>query len=183
MKLDYTKIIPRRYHDVSYENDVTDVVKGVVKEQIQKRDGLYIRGDVGVGKTHLACALVKKFIEEGLDVRFYNTSDFLERLRDEFKNGVITDESSEGLFRDTMNYKGILVLDDIGTEKVTDWVNERLYLIINKRYEDMLPTIFTSNCDMETFSARLGDRFSSRVKQMTRIINLVHSDRRLTPKL
>lgn len=183
MKTDYTKIIPKRYHNVSYEKDIVEGIKEIVKKQLQSGNGLYIRGEVGCGKTHLACAIAKDIMEFGVEVRFFNTSEFLEKLREEFRDNPHVDEDSLGLFRDIMDFKGVLILDDIGTEKVSDWVNERLYLIINKRYEEMLPTIFTSNCDMEILSARLGDRFSSRIGQMTEIINLTSPDRRVMTKI
>jgi DNA replication protein DnaC len=77
-----------------------------------------------------------------------------------------------------MNFKGIIVFDDIGAEKVSDWTRERLYLIINKKYEDMIPMIFTSNCDLEILSARLGDRISSRIMGMTELIKVDGEDMR-----
>ena len=182
MILDYKKIIPKRYHEVSYEDDVKSEIKNTFVEQIKARKGFYIYGEAGVGKTYLACALIKKILEEGFKVRFFNTGDFLEQLREEFEKGFGDNYEYLGLFRETMNFKGILVFDDIGAEKISDWARERLYLIINKRYEDMTPTIFTSNCDMEILSARLGDRVTSRLFQMTEIIKLNGSDKRLTMK-
>jgi len=179
MKLDYQKIIPLRYHNVSFEADIEERIKKVVIESIQKKSSLYIYGTVGSGKTHLACALVKNLLDSSIEVRFYNTGDFVEKLREEFEIGFEREDNYPGLFREIMDFKGILVLDDIGAEKISDWVRERLYLIINKKYEDIIPIIFTSNCDMEIMSARLGDRVSSRIGQMAETIRLTSKDRRL----
>jgi DNA replication protein DnaC len=178
MNINYKQIIPRVYHEASYERDVLEGIKEITREQIGNRKGLYIYGGTGVGKTHVACALAKKFIESGLDVLFYNTGDFLEKIREEFGQGNYEDDY-EGLFRETMNFKGILIFDDIGSEKTSDWVAERLYLIINKKWEDMIPMIFTSNCDLEILSARLGDRVASRIRGMTALVRLDGEDKRL----
>lgn len=180
MKYDYTKILPLRFQNVSYENDVPEAIKQESKNQMQKRDGLYLWGLPGSGKTHVACAIAKNILNFGLEVRLFNTSDFLEKLRDEFDSKSQVDEDSNGLFRDTMDFKGILVFDDIGAENATEWVRERLYMIINKKYEDMIPIIFTSNCDLEILSARLGDRITSRIAGMTSLIHVTGSDRRLS---
>lgn len=180
---EYKKIIPKKYHNVSYETDVSVPVKNELIKQIQKEEGLYLWGESGVGKTHIACALAKNILEKGFNVRFFNTGDFLEQLREEFDKGFDDEYEYLGLFRETMNFRGVLILDDIGAEKATDWVKERLYLIINKRYEDMLPTIFTSNFDLEILSARLGDRIASRIGGMTSRIRIPGQDKRLSQNM
>ena len=177
MEKDFTTIVPRRYHNVSYENDVKEEVKDLFIKQIRKRGSLYIYGGAGVGKTHLACAMAKFLLKSGLEVKFYNTSDFLEKLREDFKRDY--DDDEEGLFRDIMNFEGVLILDDLGAESVTDWVLERLYLIINKKYEDMVPIIFTSNCDLEVLTTRMGDRVSTRISEMSEIVWLTGPNKRL----
>lgn len=181
MILDYKKIIPIRYHNASYENDVKDIIKTEVTDRIQKHEGLYIWGPPGGGKTHIACALAKKFLESYINVMFFNTGDFLEKLREEY-NKSNSDDESTSLFREVMDFKGILFFDDIGAEKANEWTRERLYLIINKKYEDMTPMIFTSNCDLEILSARMGDRITSRISGMTTRIMINEGDRRLIQK-
>jgi len=189
MKLDYKKIIPPRYHDVSYETSVSEGLKKDFLDQFRNRNGLYLYGEPGVGKTHIACALAKYLLDQGFEVRFYNTGDFLEKLREEFDGGFETeqeegfdDEPYLGLFRETMNFKGVLIFDDIGAEKASDWVRERLYLIINNKYENMIPMIFTSNCDKEILSARLTDRVTSRIMGMTKNMRITGQDRRVNKK-
>ena len=175
----YKQIIPKKYHNVSYEKDVVDGIKSIVTSQISERAGLYLYGGAGVGKTHIACAIATKILDSGIDVVFYNTGDFLEKLREEFSSGTKDDDDYRGLFRETMDFEGVIIFDDIGSEKVSEWAIERLYLIINKKWEDVMPIIFTSNVDMEILSARLGDRIASRVKGMCEIIHLEGQDKRI----
>lgn len=176
MKIDYTKVIPPRFHHADYERDVPATLKEVFVSQLQKRDGLYLHGDPGVGKTHIACALAKEIIEKGYSVKFFNTGKFLETLRGEFDKPSNPEEV--GFFKEIMDFKGVLILDDIGSEKVSDWARERIYLILNDRYENMLPTIFTSNCDLEILSVRIGDRVASRIAGMTVRVRRGGADRR-----
>lgn len=171
---DINKIIPIRFQNASYE-DVPEEIKATVTKQIRERNGVYFYGGSGVGKTHMVCALMKNFFKNGLEVMFLNTSDFLEQLREEF-DAHVENYDEDGLFRRVMNFRGILIFDDIGSEKVSDWTRERLYLIINKKYEDMIPMIFTSNNDMEILSARVGDRISSRIMGMTEIVKVDGED-------
>lgn len=183
MKLDFIKIAPLRYQNVSYETDVPENVKQTFTEQIRQRKGVYLYGEAGVGKTHIACALIKHLTEKGIEAKFYNAGDFLEQLREDFeKGGYYEDEDGSeylGLFRETMNFPGVLVFDDLGAEKISDWARERFYLIINKKYEDMIPMIFTSNVDLEIISARLGDRVASRIVEMVQGIRCNGEDKRL----
>ena len=174
MEKDYKKIIPIRFHNASYE-DIPEEFKEKITKQIRDRNGVYFFGESGVGKTHMVCGLIKNFLKNGIDVMFLNTGDFLEKLREEFNK---PNDEEESLFRTIMDFKGVLVFDDIGAEKASDWTRERLYLIINKKYEDMIPMIFTSNCDMEILSARMGDRISSRIMGMTDIIKVDGDDLR-----
>ncbi len=181
MKLDYKTIIPLRFQKAEF-NELEEEIKKIALEQLRKKEGLYMHGGVGTGKTYIACAIAKEAMEKGIPVRFYNTGDFLEKLRDEFDNAGRADDE-KGLFRDTMDFEGILFFDDIGAEKTSEWSRERLYLIINKKYEDMMPIIFTSNCDLEILSARMGDRVSSRIVEMTEVLHINGQDKRLASKM
>jgi DNA replication protein DnaC len=73
----------------------------------------------------------------------------------------------------------ILILDDLGAEKISDWVREQLYIIINRRYENMLPTIVTTNCTTAELVERLGERTVSRLIEMTDAYKITTDDYRL----
>ena len=75
--------------------------------------------------------------------------------------------------------KSLLILDDIGVERVSDFVLETLYRVINYRYVNMLPTIFTSNLNIQELADKIGDRSVSRIVEMCGVVELTGSDRRL----
>jgi len=167
--------IPLRYREASYE-EVPEQIKGNFQEIKVSRKGLYIYGDVGTGKTHISYALHKNcFRENGIYSRFKNTVEFFKEIRDD-----ISKHASDRLKPlDIADYKGVVIFDDVGVEKVTDFVLENFYLVVNKRYNDMLPTIFTSNFNLDELSDRLGDRIPSRIAEMCHIVKLEGKDRRV----
>jgi hypothetical protein len=78
------------------------------------------------------------------------------------------------------NYKEFpLILDDIGTEKPSEWAQQNIFLIIDRRYETLRQTIFTSNLSLDELSERLGDRITSRIAEMCKVIELKGKDRRI----
>jgi DNA replication protein DnaC len=126
---------------------------------------LYLRGGVGVGKTHLAVAAALEIRERTGSVLFAVVPDLLDHLRTTFdpNQGVAYDDrftAIRGAF--------LLVLDDLGTENTTPWAREKLYQIFNHRYVERLPTIVTSNQDHR----HVDDRILSRLldTQLTRDI-------------
>lgn len=177
----YEKIIPKLFYGADYENDVKDSIKIALETNIRKGKGLYLYGDCGIGKTHIACAIAKRMLELPIRVKFYNVNKFLDEMKKEFDNGIDHESRDVGIFEEAMRLNGLLILDDLGTEKATDWTRERFCTLINHRYEEMLPTIFTSNCDLEILHSRMGDRVVSRIVGMTEVINLTGTDKRLTP--
>lgn len=115
---------------------------------------LYLRGGVGVGKTHLAVAAALE-IRERNSVLFAVVPDLLDHLRTTFdpSHGVAYDDrfnAIRGAF--------LLVLDDLGTENTTPWAREKLYQIFNHRYVERLPTIVTSNQDHRHVDERILSR-------------------------
>lgn len=97
-------------------------------------------------------------------------------IRDDYG---LDDFQKKHVYRSVMDFKGILILDDVGAEKLTDWVAETFYLIVNKRYNEMLPTIFSSNLAVGELAEMLGDRTASRIVEMCDIIKIDGEDRRL----
>ena len=105
--------------------------------------GLFFLGDPGVGKTHLAVAILKQVIlTRGARGLFYDTRDLLKVIRGTYNNDVKTTELD--VLRPVME-ADLLVLDDLGAEKTSEWVEETLNLIVNTRYNERRATIFTSN--------------------------------------
>lgn len=186
-------IIPSRFSSVNYDNDVLpDIKKAVERFQVAKK-GLYLYGAAGTGKTHTAYAICKKFQEEGFKVQAFKAVDVLKMARedmnienrrsfkhgDKFFEGNSFSNQSVDFLDGLLNYNGLLFIDDLGTEKSTEWALETFYAIIDKKYEDMIPVIFTSNNNLDELSIKMGDRISSRIAQMCDIFEMKGEDRRL----
>ena len=133
--------------------------------------GLFLEGQPGVGKTHLAVAVLKQVVETtGARGLFYDTRDLLRVIRSTYDPSIRTTELE--ILRPVMT-ADLLVLDDLGAEKTSEWVEETMNLIVNTRYNERRLTIFTSNYedipdDTEPNSLlfRIGHRMRSRLHEM-----------------
>lgn len=128
--------------------------------------GLFLSGNVGVGKTRLAASLVNELaVRHRVISAAWAVPELLERLR---RRGPAASDN-DYLF-EAVRRAPCLVLDDIGAERLTDWIQERLYLIIDYRYREELPTIITSNLTLNELTEQLSHRIASRIVGMTRLI-------------
>jgi DNA replication protein DnaC len=132
--------------------------------------GLLFYGDAGVGKTHLAVALMKEAIaRKGARAVFYETRELLKLVRDTYSGSAELSELD--VLRPVLE-ADLLVLDDLGAEKKSEWVDETLGLVINTRYSERRLTVLTTNLrDIEntepgSFAYHLGLRTRSRLKEM-----------------
>ena len=109
----------------------------------QQGRGIFLEGPPGVGKTHLAVAVLKQVIVTfGARGLFYDTRDLLRVIRSTYDPSIRTTELE--VLRPVMT-ADLLVLDDLGAEKTSEWVEETMNLIVNTRYNERRLTIFTSN--------------------------------------
>jgi DNA replication protein DnaC len=139
--------------------------------------GLFLVGHPGVGKTHLAVAVLKHCIrEKGARGVFYDTRELLKLIRSTYNPLVQTAEMD--VLRPVM-HADLLVLDDLGAEKTSEWVEETLNLIVNTRYNERRVTLFTSNyeikediTDPDSLAVRVGFRMWSRLHEMCEFIKL-----------
>lgn len=105
--------------------------------------GLLIQGNFGVGKTHLACAVLNELVNEKQhSVYFVDFAQFLNRLRSTFNpdSDITNSEVLEPVLR-----SDVLLIDDLGAEKPSEWVEDILGMIVNTRYLERKPVIITTN--------------------------------------
>ena len=125
--------------------------------------GLYIySGTKGSGKTMLACCLLNEIAKRYLgSIKFVNVLDFLE----------MTKRSYDGIDDVKSIYTaGLLVLDDIGVQMSKEWVDTVLYRLVNERYTNRLPTIYTSNVPVNNL--KMDDRIIDRIDSTTYCLTL-----------
>jgi DNA replication protein DnaC len=126
----------------------------------EKPDGwLVLLGSYGSGKTHLAAAIAKWRADQGFAVMFVGVSDLLDHLRATFNPSSHT--SYDRRF-ESVRTAPLLVLDDLGTQAATPWVQEKLYQLFNHRYIAKLPTVITSASTLEEIDPRLRSRMLDR---------------------
>lgn len=138
---------------------------------------LFINGKIGAGKTRLSCALLKDFVTKS-----YGRGQFVTfpNLLSEIKMGFENDRGEDVLLKYLS--LDLLVLDDLGTEKFSEWVGEKLFQIIDDRYRNDKFLIITSNLALDDFAKQYGiqgQRIASRITEMCKQIELTATDRRL----
>ncbi len=180
--------VPSAFIDAK-ETDMEAEMVGLLKSS----QSYFITGNVGVGKTHLAVALIRKYIshikpyyddqrkEYMLDINhsalpvFIEVPELLLRIRASYHKDSYETEMD---IVDRYTYAPLLVLDDLGVEKASDFSTLMLYLIINRRCSNELTTIITSNLSIDEINERLSTRIGSRIKGMCKIIGMTGHDRR-----
>ncbi len=185
--------IPRRYEACSLQNYYPAPNNGsqlkafnyafrLVREYPAVDRGLLFIGPVGVGKTHLSVAILRGLVEKGVQCLFYEFGSLLKEIQDSY-NPV--SQNSELRVLAPVYQAEVLVLDELGASKPTDWVRDTMMQIIGTRYNDRRLTIFTTNyldarrapAD-ETLEDRVGVRLRSRLFEMCKTVQIDGEDYR-----
>ncbi len=159
-----------------------------IDKMVEEGNGFYAYGQgTGTGKTTVGCIALIYYLYYSLKkdpydidnrrVLYLNTTEFLDRMRKSFNN---PDEDLDQLIEELTTIETaprLILFDDIGAEKSSEWVNERLYSLINFREANGLASIYTGNLDPGKLENRLGKRVASRI-QRNKAIYFTGSDRR-----
>jgi DNA replication protein DnaC len=175
------KILPKKFWDIETDKSL-DKYK-------DKLCSLFIHGKAGVGKTVLACSLAKLYIRQGYVVRFISYPAFIMDLQSRFRGekdiygyakeiAWYPEDTNTSLRHLDPQPKGILIIDDFGAAKLTDFVQQITYYLINEREMKMLPTIITSNFDLNEIDEQIDPRVSSRISGMCEVLQIISKDRR-----
>lgn len=200
--------IPKRYQNCTFKNfedhdqeshtqrDALKIAKQFVQNYPVQEMGLLFIGDCGVGKTHLAVAILQELIQtKKAFCRFY---DFRELIRDIQSTFTPESQLTESDILQPVFESAVLVLDELGAKRTSAWVEETVFYIINSRYNNKRLTIFTSNYpdvreEEDTRSAffkkeadslvdRIGIRLRSRIYEMCKVVEVSGPDYRRVVK-
>ena len=174
--------IAKRFADIGIKDLDSDKVEKMAKTYFnawEKRSakglGLYFWGGVGSGKTFTALAIANDIRrEKQVEMLFFNFAEMMYRIR----KGYDAESRFDPNLLEAIKRCELLVIDDIGLEKVTDWITEQLYMVINYRYEQMLPTIVTSNQSPEDLGKLHNHQIASRLTEMSTVVKFTGKDRR-----
>ncbi|MGH7334625.1 MAG: ATP-binding protein [Candidatus Rokuibacteriota bacterium] len=159
-----------RHQEATFDNfeataesrPVLDLCRGFVEHFPDTGKGLTLAGPSGTGKTYLAVAITRALIERGIPAVIVNVPRLFLTFRSSFQ-GTEPRRFEDQL--DLVTTSDHLVLDDLGRERLTDWVLETLYLVVNARYEDRLATTITTNLDLDALRLRLGEPLVDRLAE------------------
>lgn len=168
----------RRFETFNVSGDTKQAFDACVKfcdTFSEDSKGIRLVGTYGCGKTHLAAAIIHRLAENGIGGVFVVVPELLRAIRKSYNQPGEDTEKLMGAAEEAP----LLVLDDLGAEKPSDWVREQLYVIINRRYENMLPTIVTTNCSTQELVDRIGQRTVSRLIEMTTPYKITAKDYRM----
>ncbi len=133
---------------------------------------VYIFGDVGTGKTMLASIIANERAYQGKSSLFISVAETLESLREFNQHQKFTDSKTREDKLKTYAAAKCLIVDDVGAEKPTDWAVETMFKIFNRRYNDGLQNVTTSNLSPEELEKHLGARIARRILHGATIVEL-----------
>ncbi len=172
---------------VAYSRDYPGLVD-------RDRNGLLLYGPVGTGKTHLSVAIAQKLLERGIGCRFADYRELLKEIQATYD--PTTPATEAGVVRPLLDVE-VLVLDDLGVGRATEWALETLHYILNHRYSQRRATLVTTNLEdadgrdrrqeskeprgAASLAQAVGERLRSRLHEMCRFVAVEGPDFRRAP--
>jgi DNA replication protein DnaC len=195
--------IPDRYSGCELENYQVDASSNLAAAKLAAakfieqypidKTGLMFEGSIGIGKTHLAVATIKALMRrKGISCLFCDYRELLKSIQNSYNSEVQTTEL--GLLQPVFEAE-ILLLDELGAVKPTEWVWDTVSFILNTRYNNKRTTLITTNLmdgpalgagggrsvmRADTLGDRIGERMRSRLHEMCRIVPMEGADFRQT---
>jgi DNA replication protein DnaC len=171
-QLGWGRAIPSRFvhAELAHFVDQRDVVRDGLADWAGAHGGrnLLLLGPVGVGKSHAAVAACREHHHRGAEVVFLPVVELLDQLRPGGPEGAM----------ENLAHADLLVLDDLGSERATDWTAERLYALVNRRWLEERPIVATTNLEPDPLKEALGERVFSRLVHDAVVVRLTGKDRR-----
>jgi DNA replication protein DnaC len=191
--------IPARYHNCEFENYFEQKAFGqqrtknllmnyaadypLLDDEIFREKSLLLAGGAGRGKTHLAVAVLKGLLKKGVPCLFVDFHELLADIRNSYDE--LSQTSEYQILRPLLQVE-VLLLDDLGSQRMSGWVQDTVFYIINLRYSQKRPMIVTTNLAMEpsknsqteTLQDRLGYKVISRLYEMCTTFELDGPDYR-----
>ncbi len=193
--------IPNKYLKCTFENFKVNVPKALGLKKAKtllydfvelelfksdKKQSFLIKGTVGSGKTHLCCAVARALVQKGFyDIVFIDFKEILDEIKATFSYSA---EYSEADVLYPVLNTSLLIIDDLGSERNTEWTEDVFARILNYRYNRDLPVVITTNFFdrqmpgvpvQETLEERIGRRMRSRLMEMCVDIEIVAPDYRV----
>lgn len=151
------------------------------KEMKAKGYGFFFWGNVGSGKTHAASALTNALIQEQLvEALFLNMPATVTRVKKTFDSSSKNEDTK--LF-DRMKEVELLIIDDLGVEKMSDWLADQIYQIVDHRWQNKKPMLITSNQSLDDLGSCYKAQVISRIWGCCKSIKFTEEDRRKQTKL
>lgn len=154
-----------------------DVIEG------QPTENLLIYGHVGTGKTHLCSAIANYVLEAGESVIYLKVSRLLDLIR-EYKYSLDRDEQNlHNRFIESLYHVKLLVMDDLGTESLTDFAREQLFLLLDERLNNYLPWVISSNLEPNEIGQYYQARISDRIMGTSQVLTFTGESVRVRKKI
>jgi len=182
--------IPERFKDASMsdlgylEKDVMDAIQEIFEPPSENNKvGVIFCGPTGSGKTHAAYAVIHMLCEKNPEIIAFMTTyaEAFSSLKNEFTHDSYDEFSSvwDKLNNNSGTYDGLLFVDDVSSQKLTEFEVDKLLQFLEKRFNSYMPFLLTTNISPENFKMVFGERLASRLLGYCEVVEFNKADKRL----